>query len=182
MTTGAADRFSLSITLSDAVRLHVILPSNARRSIIASTQCFETRRPIMGSTPGTVKEVPLKPLGLGGSTFYGPRPPRSTGYRYSADIAFSTRISGLANANDLLVSRQWVGTDPASLVRSQLTPFTEIDGSRVKTEVPKVTPRPQAAEALGLALHELATNGRQSSRNQDEGIGCGTSLWQRGSR
>ena len=74
------------------------------------------------------------------------------------DIAFSTRISGLASADDLLVSRQWVGTDPASLVRSQLAPFTEIDGSRVKTEGPKVTLKPQAAEALGLALHELATN------------------------
>ncbi len=76
----------------------------------------------------------------------------------SALREFSTRISGLASANDLLVSRQWVGTDPASLVRSQLAPFTELDGSRVKTEGPKVTLKPQAAEALGLALHDLATN------------------------
>jgi two-component sensor histidine kinase len=83
--------------------------------------------------------------------------------RYSTDFhafesAFSARIGGLACSNDLLVSRQWVGTDPASLVRSQLAPFTELDGFRVKMDGPSVMLKPEATEALGLALHELATN------------------------
>jgi two-component sensor histidine kinase len=72
--------------------------------------------------------------------------------------AFSARIGALAHSIDLLASRQWVGTDPASLVHSQLAPFSEVEGSRIKTEGPRIILKPDAAEALGLALHELATN------------------------
>lgn len=71
---------------------------------------------------------------------------------------FSDRMAGLASSNDLLVSQRWLGADPASLVQAQLVPFTELDGSRVKMDGPPLTLKPEAAEALGLALHELATN------------------------
>jgi two-component sensor histidine kinase len=83
---------------------------------------------------------------------------RCTADFHSFQSAFSGRLHALASSNDLLINRQWAGTDPASLVRSQLAPFTELDDCRIKTEGPRVMLKPEAAEALGLSLHELATN------------------------
>ncbi len=44
------------------------------------------------------------------------------------------------------------------LVRLQLDPFTEPGSERISVLGPDVLLRPEAAEAIGLALHELATN------------------------
>ena len=43
-------------------------------------------------------------------------------------------------------------------MRHQLTPFTEPGSERVTMSGPDVLLKPEAAEAIGLALHELATN------------------------
>jgi two-component sensor histidine kinase len=71
---------------------------------------------------------------------------------------FSARIQALAQSHDLLVQQGWHGASLSELIRSQLAHFLDRDGSQVSIEGPPVTFKPEAAQALGLALHELATN------------------------
>jgi two-component system, chemotaxis family, CheB/CheR fusion protein len=71
---------------------------------------------------------------------------------------FNARIQGLAASQDLLVSQDWSGARLEDLVRQQLQAFGEEDGGRVEISGPTVLVTPDAAQTLGLALHELATN------------------------
>lgn len=71
---------------------------------------------------------------------------------------FSARIRSLAHSHDLLVQQNWAGADLSELIRSQLAPFTEPARGRLEIEGPRVLLKPQAAQMIGLALHELATN------------------------
>jgi two-component sensor histidine kinase len=43
-------------------------------------------------------------------------------------------------------------------VRDQLSPFAEVGGKRLIISGPDIVLNPKAVEAIGLALHELATN------------------------
>lgn len=70
---------------------------------------------------------------------------------------FTERLNGIAASNALLVSGNWQGVDLAELVRSQVTPFAG-DGGRMALDGPPLRLKPQAAQAIGMALHELATN------------------------
>jgi PAS domain S-box-containing protein len=69
----------------------------------------------------------------------------------------SQRIAGLAASNALLVSGRWQGVELDRLVRSQLSPFADL-GRRVTLSGPPLRLVPAAAQAVGMALHELATN------------------------
>ena len=74
------------------------------------------------------------------------------------DRSFSERINALAASHDLLVASDWQGVDLAELVRSQLQPFCgEID-AQIRLHGPDVRVSSAAAQTLGMALHELATN------------------------
>lgn len=79
----------------------------------------------------------------------------------TADEAFaerlSQRIQGIAAANGVLVSGKWQGAGLASLIESQLSPFTDF-ATRVVVSGPPVQLKRNAARSVGLALHELATN------------------------
>lgn len=70
----------------------------------------------------------------------------------------SDRIGGLAAGQDLLVRNQWAGVDLADLVEAQLTHFQDLIGSRVLLDGPPVQLTSEAAQGIGMALHELATN------------------------
>ena len=70
---------------------------------------------------------------------------------------FSERLQSLAANQDLLVKSDWQSLDLAELVRSQLEHFGTI-GSRIVISGPSVMVPPSAAQALSMALHELATN------------------------
>jgi two-component sensor histidine kinase len=65
---------------------------------------------------------------------------------------------GLAASHDLLVNQNWLGVSVENLVRGQLSPFVDLHNRRLRIHGPEVDLKAQAAEALGLALHELATN------------------------
>jgi PAS domain S-box-containing protein len=72
-------------------------------------------------------------------------------------LDFVERIHGLARSHDLLVRADWRGVSLGDLVRSHLEPFG-FDESRVDIEGPGLTVKPEVAQSIGLALHELATN------------------------
>jgi PAS domain S-box-containing protein len=71
---------------------------------------------------------------------------------------FSERVQALAANQDLLVRNDWQGTDVQELVRAELSHFANLIGSRIAVGGPKLCLNPAAAQAIGLALHELATN------------------------
>ncbi len=70
----------------------------------------------------------------------------------------SDRIAGLAASQDLLVLKEWKGIETADLVRAQLSGFWDQMGTRISSGGPELQLLPAAAQAIGMALHELATN------------------------
>ena len=73
-------------------------------------------------------------------------------------VRFGQRLQGMAASHDLLVNQNWIGVDLAELVRAQLLPFEEQGEGRVQIDGPRCLLKPVAAQAIGLAVHELATN------------------------
>ena len=73
-------------------------------------------------------------------------------------LQFGGRIQGLAQSHDLLIQQNWTGALLESLVHQQLMPFTGGDLARLDVSGPPVTVKPDAAQTIGLALHELGTN------------------------
>jgi PAS domain S-box-containing protein len=71
---------------------------------------------------------------------------------------FSERIQALSSNQDLLIQNGWRGVEIEDLVRAQLAPFADLIGSRITVCGPKLRLNAAAAQAIGLALHELATN------------------------
>ena len=71
---------------------------------------------------------------------------------------FGERLRGLAKSHDLLVERNWEGALIDDLVRSQFALLEGSEAERIMTQGPAMMLVPQAAQYLGLGLHELATN------------------------
>jgi PAS domain S-box-containing protein len=71
---------------------------------------------------------------------------------------FAERLQALSANQDLLVRNEWGGVDIAELVLAQLAAFADLMGSRISVHGPKLRFNAAAAQAVGLALHELATN------------------------
>ena len=67
------------------------------------------------------------------------------------------RILGLAETHDLISEKDWYGVTLADLAWRHLHPFLQ-PTARVKIVGPAVTLTPIAAQNIGLAFHELATN------------------------
>ena len=72
--------------------------------------------------------------------------------------ALDGRIRALARAHTLLSSSRWQGADLGRLVAEEMDPYRDENSDRVETTGPSVVLRPTLAQALALALHELATN------------------------
>lgn len=70
----------------------------------------------------------------------------------------SQRLRALAANQDLLVEGSWRGAEMGDLVRAQLAHIDEMIGSRVRLDGDRLVLTPSAAQALGMAFHELATN------------------------
>jgi two-component sensor histidine kinase len=83
---------------------------------------------------------------------------------------FSERIQALSANQDLLVRNEWQGVDLADLVRAQLAHFADLISSRIVLQGVKLRLNPASAQAIGLALHELATNaGKYGALSTDRG-------------
>jgi PAS domain S-box-containing protein len=71
---------------------------------------------------------------------------------------FSERIQALSANQDLLIRNAWHGVEIEDLVRAQLAPFADLIGSRIVVRGPMLRLNAASSQAIGLALHELATN------------------------
>jgi two-component sensor histidine kinase/PAS domain-containing protein len=71
---------------------------------------------------------------------------------------FDGRLRGLAASNTLLASGDWRGSSLRALVELQLAPFVDLPSPQLEIGGPDVDLTAEAAQAIGLALHELATN------------------------
>lgn len=75
---------------------------------------------------------------------------------------FSARLQALSMAHDLLVSQDWRGASMRDLVRAQMAYCLDIKEGELETRAridgPRIMLKPEAAQNIGLALHELATN------------------------
>jgi PAS domain S-box-containing protein len=83
---------------------------------------------------------------------------------------FTERIQALAANQDLLVRNEWQGVDVEDLVRAQLAHFAHLVESRITADGPSVRLNAAAAQAIGLAIHELSTNaGKYGALSVDTG-------------
>jgi PAS domain S-box-containing protein len=83
---------------------------------------------------------------------------------------FSERVQALSANQDLLIRNEWQGVDVEDLVRAQLAHFADLIGSRIAVRGYKLRLNPASAQAIGLALHELATNaGKYGALSTDSG-------------
>jgi PAS domain S-box-containing protein len=97
---------------------------------------------------------------------------RQTAARDPEDFigCFTERIQALAANQDLLIRNEWQGVDVEDLVRAQLAHFADLVGSRIDVDGPKLRLNAASAQAIGLALHELATNaGKYGALSTDKG-------------
>jgi PAS domain S-box-containing protein len=84
---------------------------------------------------------------------------------------FSDRIQALAANQDLLGRSQHQGADLEDLVHTHLAHIADLVGSRITALGPKLRLNAGAAQAIGLALHELATNaGKYGALSTDTGL------------
>ncbi len=74
------------------------------------------------------------------------------------EAKFSLRLKGLAISHDLLAARDWHGAPIGDLVRWHIGSALESAVGRVTTQGPQLFLRPEAAQNLGLAINELASN------------------------
>jgi PAS domain S-box-containing protein len=83
---------------------------------------------------------------------------------------FQERILALSASQDLLVRNKWKGVHLDRLARSQLAHFDDLIGTRIKISGPPLQVSASAAQTLGMALHELATNaGKFGALSADKG-------------
>jgi PAS domain S-box-containing protein len=68
------------------------------------------------------------------------------------------RIAALGRAHQLLSEARWESADLRRLVEEELLAFSLGEAARVTINGPDVALSPAAAQALAMALHELATN------------------------
>jgi PAS domain S-box-containing protein len=74
------------------------------------------------------------------------------------ETRFSGRLQALAASQDLLVQRDWQGVSMVDLVRSQLGHHTDSFAKQIVISGADLLITPEAAQNIGLAVHELSTN------------------------
>jgi two-component sensor histidine kinase len=71
---------------------------------------------------------------------------------------FSGRLLSLSRAHDILSDQNWRGAGMHELIRTQVLLFAGAAANRIHFEGEHIYLRPNAAQHLGLALHELTSN------------------------
>jgi two-component sensor histidine kinase len=90
---------------------------------------------------------------------------------------FGARLYAVGRAHDVLVDESWRGGSIQELVTSQLGHIVSTDsGERMTVSGPRAMLRPEAAQNVALALHELATNAAKYGALSNE-TGCVSVRW-----
>ncbi|TKW62010.1 MAG: PAS domain S-box protein [Blastochloris viridis] len=71
---------------------------------------------------------------------------------------FGARLHALAGSHDLLVQESWQRASIGELITSQLGHYSDLIGTQIVVDGPQIYLNPDAAQNLGMALHEMATN------------------------
>jgi PAS domain S-box-containing protein len=74
---------------------------------------------------------------------------------------FDARLQALATSHDVLIEEGWHGASLRELVGLQLERLLDSATDQIAIEGPTVLLRPEAAQALGFAFHELAVNAKK---------------------
>lgn len=82
----------------------------------------------------------------------------TAGSAHDFEQIFSARLQALAASHDILMDEDWHGASIDELVRTQVGHYVDLIGTRIHLTGPELMLKPEAAQNLGLALHELATN------------------------
>jgi PAS domain S-box-containing protein len=72
--------------------------------------------------------------------------------------AIGGRIAALASVHSLFAQSRWTGAELGTLVKQELSPYSGEREVRTRIDGPAVMLKPDAAQAVAVALHELATN------------------------
>ncbi len=90
----------------------------------------------------------------------------------------SARIMALSASQDLMRVSEREGIYVAELVNAQLSGFVEDLGNRIRVNGPAARLSPAAAQTIGMALHELATNATRygAFSNAEGAVNIGWSL------
>jgi PAS domain S-box-containing protein len=72
--------------------------------------------------------------------------------------AIEGRIEALANVHSLFVQSRWTGAELGSLIKQELSPYSRDGEMRAGIDGPTVMLKPDHAQTIAVALHELATN------------------------
>lgn len=84
--------------------------------------------------------------------------------------AFSGRIHALAATHNVLADRAWSSIQLSEIVATELAPYVNDLGSKLKVVGDDVEILPRAAIAFGLVIHELATNAvKHGALSSDQG-------------
>lgn len=73
-------------------------------------------------------------------------------------ITLQQRLQSLAASQDLIIRGDWRSVTLKSLVAKQFSVLGMAEKDRIEASGPQVLLSPQAAQAIGMAFHELATN------------------------
>jgi PAS domain S-box-containing protein len=68
------------------------------------------------------------------------------------------RIEALANVHSLFSKSRWTGAELDALIGQELSPYSRNGEMRTRIDGPSVTLKPDLAQVMAVALHELATN------------------------
>lgn len=90
--------------------------------------------------------------------------------------SFEQRLLALAKAQDLLIQGEWRHVMLDDLVRAELGAFAALIGRRIILSGSEIAVTPAAAQALGMAFHELATNAAKYGALSND-VGAVTITW-----
>ena len=72
--------------------------------------------------------------------------------------AIEGRIHAIANVHGLLGKAHWIGVDIDTLIRAELSPYIGEGKAQADLDGPALRLKSRSAQAVAIALHELATN------------------------